>query len=270
MKEETKKTEQTEQTEQIFSPEVWAQFKKVKTEFSRNIAPKVREGVYFWPNSAKKARKQKRSRKNNGFNCFVKLPPLAAILSRDSLALQAAAQAVTHTREIFPVKSVTVSNKVTVEKGKIVSVFVILEFQMESGILKYHLQKIAKKSRPGFPGGEIKENESILEAGVREVKEETSPDENSIDISKFNPIEVAKFTLKGAVNGERGVILFAKLPESEIDKIRPGGGDKEEDELVAHVYLATAEQIEILIARGEILPNSQNIWQIFKDFRKGK
>ena len=66
---------------------------------------------------------------------------------------------------------------------------------------------------------------------------------------------------------KRGVILFAKLPESEIAKISPGGGAKGEDELVAHVYLATADQIERLIARGEILPNSQNIWQIFKEFR---
>src|SRR3989344_1425586 len=235
-KEETKKTEQAEQ---IFSPEVWAQFKKVKTDFSRNIAPKVREGVCFWPNNTKKTRKQKRSRKNNGFNCFVKLSPLAAMLSRDSLALQAAAQAVTHTRKVFPIKSVTVSNKVTAEKGKIVSVFVIWEFQPENGILKYHLQKKAKKSRPGFPGGEIKANEGILEAGIREVKEETSPDENSIDISKFNPIEEAKFTLKGAINGERGGVLFAKLPEYEIANIRPGGGAKGENELVAHVYLAT-------------------------------
>ena len=264
MKEETEKTEQNEN---LFSPEVWAQFKRVKTEFSRNIAPKVKEGLCFWPSNVKKARKQKRSRKNSGFNCFVSLPPLAAMLSRDSLALQAAAQAVTRIRNVFPIKY-TASNRVTTEKGKIVSVFVILEFQMPSGILKYHLQKIAKKSRPGFPGGEIKENEGILEAGIREVKEETAPDDdNGVDIAKYNPMEVAKFPLKGAVNEERGVILFAKIPESEIIKIKPGGGAKGEDELVAHVYLATAEQIEMLIARQEILPNSQNIWQIFKEFR---
>jgi len=263
MKEETEKTEQNEQ---IFSPEVWAQFKRVKTEFSRNIAPKVKEGLCFWPSNVKKARKQKRSRKNSGFNCFVSLPPLAAMLSRDSLALQAAAQAVTRIRNVFPIKY-TASNRVTTEKGKIVSVFVILEFQMPSGILKYHLQKIAKKSRPGFPGGEIKENEGILDAGVREVKEETAPDDDGVDISKYNPMEVAKFPLKGAVNEERGGILFVKMPASEIANISPGGGAKDEDELVAHVYLATADQIERLIARGEILPNSQNIWQIFKEFR---
>ena len=263
MKEETEKVEHNEN---IFSPEVWAQFKRVKTEFSRNIAPKVKEGLCFWPSNVKKARKQKRSRKNSGFNCFVSLPPLAAMLSRDSFALQAAAQVVT--RHIFPVKSPATSGQVAAEKGKIVSVFVILEFKTPGGVYKYHLQKIAKKSRPGFPGGEIKENEGILEAGIREVMEETAPDDNGIDISKYNPLEVAKFPLKGAINEERGVILFVKMPASEIANIRPGGGAKGEDELVAHVYLATAEQIEMLIAKQEILPNSQNIWQIFKEFRK--
>ncbi len=263
--------EETEKTENLFSPEVWEQFKRVKTEFSRVIAPKVRERAHFSPNSVKKARKQKRSRKHNGLNCFVKLPPLAASLNQTSLnedfsALQRAAQAVA--RDYFPAGSATDSTPIAVvENGKIVSVFVVLEFQI-GPVVKYHLQKIEKKTRPGFPGGGIKDGESILEAGTRELKEETNPNPaEGIDISKYNPIEIGTFPLRGALNGERGVILLVKVPETEIARIRPGGGEKEEGEVVSNVYLATAEQINHLVEEEEILFNSATIWQILKKIR---
>ena len=262
-----KEVEITVQKEQenLFSPEVWRQFKKVKQQFSRSIGPQIKEKSSFLANNEKKARKKKRSRKNNRPSYFVELPPLAASLNEDFYALQRAAQAVTGGSSAG---STTGSASVAVvEKGKIVSAFVILEFQTKP-VVKYHLQKIERKTRPGFPGGGIKDGESILEAGVRELKEETSPNPaEGIDISKYNPLEISTFPLNGALNGERGVILLVKLPETEIARIKPGGGEKEEGEVVSNVYLATAAQIERLVEEEEILLNSAAIWRIFKKFR---
>lgn len=261
------KATEADKSENLFSPEVWAQFKKVKHEFSRSIAPQIRENAFFSSNTEKKTRKGKRSRKNNRPSYFIDLPPLAASLTRDSYALQKAAQAVVGS--VYSSSSApSFVSAMAVEREKIVSVFVILEFQTKP-VVKYHLQKIEKKSRPGLPGGGIKENESVLAAGAREISEETSANPvEGIDISKYNPVEIGTFSLNGALNGERGVILWVKLPETEISRIKPGGGDKEEGEIVTHVYLATSEQMEELISQNGILTNSQTVWQVFKKFRR--
>lgn len=151
------------------------------------------------------------------------------------------------------------------QTGQLVSVFVIA--MVETNPPVYILQKVQKKSAPGFPGGGIEKGETILGAAAREFKEEGSGTDHTagIDIALYNPVCIGKFVLDRAVNGEQGAVVLVKIPESKIANLEAGGGD-EEGEIIEQLFFWTFDEVSERAESRTILPNSIRIWNLYCDY----
>ena len=151
------------------------------------------------------------------------------------------------------------------QTGQLVSVFVIAMVTTDPPV--YVLQKVQKKSAPGFPGGGIEEGETILQTGKREFKEESRGENlaKGVDIAPYNPICIGKVVLDRAVSGEQGAVIFVELPESEIANLKAGGGD-EEGEVVEDISLLTFDEVSKRAESRTILPNSAKIWDLYCNY----
>ena len=152
--------------------------------------------------------------------------------------------------------------------NKVVSVFIVSRF--EKNPPKIMIQKVAKKGKKGIPGGTPKSTDvSLIYVGAREYQEETGAERQAdetllggINILSYAPIEIGQFPLHNALFGEMGIVLFVSLPEKEIQNIKTGGGDGEEEK-VTDIWLATHDQIEELIGNNDLSRNSVSALEIY-------
>jgi 8-oxo-dGTP pyrophosphatase MutT (NUDIX family) len=128
-------------------------------------------------------------------------------------------------------------------------------------------QKVLKKSAPGFPSGRIENGETILQAAVREFKEESGGRESTkgIDISPHNPLCIGDFVLDKAIGGERGAVVFVEIPGNEIANLKEGGGT-EEGEMVEKLFLWTFEEVLKKVQEEAILANSIKAWDLYLEY----
>ena len=160
-----------------------------------------------------------------------------------------------------PVRMTTIP----VQTGQLVSVFIVAMVTTDPPV--YVIQKIQKKSAPGFPGGGIENGETILQAGVREFGEESNGGDptKGADISPYNPLCIGKFILDRAESGEQGAVVLVEIPESEIANLKAGGG-VEEGEVVEELFFWTFDEVADRVKRRIVLPNSAKIWDLYCNY----
>ncbi|OGN04796.1 MAG: hypothetical protein A2831_02025 [Candidatus Yanofskybacteria bacterium RIFCSPHIGHO2_01_FULL_44_17] len=148
------------------------------------------------------------------------------------------------------------------QPNQLISVFIIAIIKSDPDL--FVMQKVKHKSAPGFPGGGIERNETILQAAAREFMEESrgKKAQAGANISNHNPVCIGKFILSGATNGEQGAVVVVELPESEKTKIVIGGGDQQGEEVEA-VYFLTFEELARKIKDREVLINAGRVWDLY-------
>ena len=232
----------------LLPPQTLRQLRQVGREFKDVILPQVKARMAF----------ESKSRRKKGPSCRksynIRFSPFAMTLD-NGLNVRLS------TRKSPAVGRVTIP----AQTGQLVSVFVIAMVTTDPPV--YVLQKVKKKSAPGFPGGGIENGETILGAGAREFKEESRGENltKGVDIAPYNPICIGKIVLDRAISGEQGAVIFVEIPESEIANLEAGGGD-EEGEIVEGISLLTFEEISEKAERRVILPNSVNIWDLYCNY----
>lgn len=244
---------QTNQTNGGLPPQIFRQLRQVEREFKDEVLPLLRAKRHFV------SRGEKRREKTRRPSCqkpAIRFSPFAMTLDNSLLGVQSPI------RKNRPVQVTTLSNPA----GQLVSVFVIAVIAANPPV--YVLQKVQKKSAPGFPGGGIEERETILRAAAREWEEEGSgkdPAGKNTDITPYNPCCIGTFVLDRAVNGEQGAVVLVEIPESEIGNLRAGGG-AEEGEVIEKIFFLRFEEVSEKVESRAILPNSVKIWDLYCDF----
>jgi len=233
--------------------EFLSQLRHIRKAFEEEIMPEVRKRRYF----AGHGKEHKRERASGRGLAVVRFSPFAMTLGCEPQIAQSPA----FKNQSMPIRLASAPS----QPSQIVSVFVIARAATDPST--YVLQKIQKKSAPGFPGGGIENGETILQTGIREFKEESNGGDpaGGIDIMPYNPVCIGTFVLNKATAGERGAVVLVELPEGEIANLQPGGG-AEEGEVVEEIFFLTFDEILAKINEGTILPNAARIWKLYIDY----
>ncbi len=239
-------------TNSSLSPEILKQLRRIREEFSRDILPQIKAKRFFVSKSEKRREKTRRP------SCqkpAIRFSPFAMTLGND---LPDVRFPISKSR---PVRTAALPS----QAGQLVSVFIVAMITTDPPV--YVVQKVQKKSAPGFPGGGIEEGETILKAGAREFREESNGGNlaRGVDIAPYNPICIGKFVLGRAVNGEQGAVILVKIPESEIVNLQAGGG-AEEGEVVEEIFLSSFDEVTEKAENKTILPNSVKIWDLYLNY----
>ncbi len=229
-------------------PQILRQLRQIKREFEDDILPQVKARMGFESKSRRKKKPPCRKSRN------VKFSPFAMNLGNGPSDVQPKPKSQPVRTAIMPSQT-----------GQLISVFIIAAIETDPPV--YVIQKIQKKSAPGFPGGTIENGETLLVAGAREFKEESNGGDltKGVDITRYNPICIRKFILDRAINGEEGAVIFVELPESEIANLNAGGG-AEEGEVVERIFLLTFDEESEKAKNRTILPNSAKIWDLYCNY----
>ena len=236
------------QTNSGLPPEVFRRLRQVEREFKDGILPQIKARRHFVSRGEKRRGKVRRPscQKPN-----IRFSPFAMTLGY-GLDVQSPI------RKSYPVRTTIMP----AQTGQLISVFVIAMIKTDPPV--YVMQKVLKKSAPGFPGGGIEEKETVLEAAAREWKEESNGGNpaTGANITLYNPLCIGKFVLDRAMSGEQGAVVFVELPKSEIVNIKAGGG-AEEGEVIEKIYFLTFEEVSERAEARTILPNSARIWDFY-------
>jgi 8-oxo-dGTP pyrophosphatase MutT (NUDIX family) len=233
-----------------------SQLRQIRGVYSREVLPALRRKAFF--KSKGEERRRKRGKKTSSFQMpVVVFSPFAQTLGSNPVNAKSASRS----RKNKPIQLGTALN----QSNQIVSVFVIAMFKANPPV--FLLQKVQKKSAPGFPSGRIENGETILQAAVREFKEESGGRESAggIDITPYNPLCIGEFVLDKAVNGERGSVVLVEIPENEIANLKVGGG-AEEGEVVEELFRWTFEEVLEKAQEEAILPNSIKAWNLYLEY----
>ncbi len=240
------------QTNGGLSPQILRQLRQIREEFSRDILPQIKARRCFISNSEKRRGKTRISSRQKP---AIRFSPFAMTLGNGLLDVQPSI------RKNHPVRTAITP----AQTGQLISVFVIAVVKTNPPI--YVMQKVQKKSAPGFPGGGIEEGETILGAGAREFKEESSGKDlaKGVDIMPYNPTCIGKIVLDRAISGEQGAVILVEIPESEIANLKAGGG-AEEEEVVEELFFLTFDEVSEKAEKRIILPNSVRIWDLYCNY----
>lgn len=235
----------------LLPPQTLRQLRQIGREFKDVILPQVKARMAF----ESKSRRKKRPSCRKSYN--VKFSSFAMTLDNGLLDVQSPVRK----SKDQPVRAAIIPS----QTGQLVSVFVIAMVTTDPPV--YVLQKVQKKSAPGFPGGGIENGETLLGAGAREFREESRGKDLSrgVDIAPYNPICIGKIVLDRAISGEQGAVVLVEIPESEIANLEAGGG-AEEGEVVEGISLLTFEEVSEKAEKRAILPNSVNIWDLYCNY----
>lgn len=232
-------------------PQILAQLRRLRRDFEANVWFQVKTRGSFVSKGEKRRGKVRRPscQKPN-----IRFSPFAMTLGY-GLDVQSPI------RKSYPVRTTIMP----AQTGQLISVFVIAMIKTDPPV--YVMQKVLKKSAPGFPGGGIEEKETVLEAVAREWEEESNGGNpaTGANITLYNPLCIGKFVLDRAMSGEQGAVVFVELPKSEIVNIKAGGG-AEEGEVIEKIYFLTFEEVSERAEARTILPNSARIWDLYCDW----
>jgi hypothetical protein len=238
------------------SPGISSQLRQIRDVFSHEVLP-VLKGKAFFESKGEK-RRRKRGKKTPSFQIpVVVFSPFAQALESKAVNTKPVSKS--------PKNKPTQLGTAVNQSNQIVSVFVIAMFKTNPPV--FLLQKVLKKSAPGFPSGRIENGETILQAAVREFKEESGGRESTkgIDISPHNPLCIGDYVLDKAIGGERGAVVFVEIPGNEIANLKEGGGT-EEREMVEKLFLWTFEEVLKKVQEKAILANSIKAWDLYLEY----
>jgi len=232
------------------SPQILVQLRRLRRDFGDNVRFQVKAKESF---VSKGEKRRGKARRPTCRRPHIKFSPLAMTLGH-GLDVQPSI------RKSHPVQAVIIP----AQTGQLISVFVIAMIPTDPPV--YVLQKVLKKSAPGFAGGGIEEKETVLETAAREWREESNRDPaKGVDITAYNPLCIGKFVLDRAVSGEQGAVVLVEIPKSEIANLEAGGG-AEEGEVIEELFFWTFEEVSKRAEERTILPNSVKIWNLFCDY----
>jgi 8-oxo-dGTP pyrophosphatase MutT (NUDIX family) len=238
------------------SPGISSQLRRIRDVFSHEVLPALRRKAFF--ESKGEERRIKRGKKPSSFQMpVVVFSPFAQALESNPVNARSASKS----RKNKPIQLGTALN----QPNQIVSVFIIAMFKTNPPV--FLLQKVQKKSAPGFPSGRIENGETILQAATREFKEESNGRKSTggIDITAYNPLCIGEFVLDKAVNGERGAVVLVEIPGDKIANLKEGGG-AEEGEVVEELFRWTFEEVLKKVQEESILPNSIKAWNLYLEY----
>ena len=238
------------------SPGISSQLRQIRDVFSHEVLPALKRKAFFESKGEK--RRRKRGKKPSSFQIpVVVFSPFAQALESNPVNTESARRS----RKNKPTQLGTALN----QPNQIVSVFIIAMFKTNPPVFLF--QKVLKKSAPGFPSGRIENGETILQAAVREFKEESGGRESTrgIDISPYNPLCIGEFVLDKAVNGERGAVVLVEIPGNEIANLKEGGGT-EEEEMVEKLFRWTFDEVMEKVQEESILTNSVKAWNLYLEY----
>lgn len=229
----------------LLPPQTLRQLRQIGREFKDVILPQVKAKMAFESKSRRKKRPSCRKSYNVKFSSF-------AMTLGNGLDVRPSVR-----------KNPAVGGvAIPAQTDQLVSVFVIAMVTTDPPVFVF--QQVQKKRLPGFPGGGIEEGETILRAGAREFKEESSGKDlaNGVDITPRNPVCIGKIVLDRAESGEQGAVVLVEIPESEIANLEAGGG-AEEGEVVEKLFFWTFDEVSKRAEERTILPNSVNVWNLY-------
>src|SRR3989338_3726381 len=155
---------------------------------------------------------------------------------------------------------------------KMISVSVVALFELEQPMLM--IQKARHKSKPGLPGGTIEDGYSIIDTAIKEFKEETGGSHKrprldgfseeqyfGINIEKYGPRAIGDFLLARAGYGEKGAVVFVKVPFTEAANVMTG--QISEDESIEWIELWSLDKVVTEADAGRLLANSVEALKIF-------
>ncbi len=239
------------QTNGGLPPQILRQLRQIREEFSRDILPQIKARGCFISNGEKRRGK---TRISSHQKPAIRFSPFAMTLGNGLLDVRSPVRKSRLVRmAIIPAQT-----------GQLVSVFIVTMVKTNPPV--YVMQKVQKKSAPGFPGGGIENGETILEAAAREYDEESRGNSaKGVNIIPYNPLCIGKFVLDRAESGEQGAVVLVEIPESEIANLKAGGG-AEEGEIIEKVFFMTFDEVAEKVKSRTILPNSVRIWDLYCNY----
>lgn len=231
------------------------ELRHVKRDYTQNILTSIkRHGHFISKGQRKKERKMKSIAHSKNNITQIHFSPFAMTLGHGT--------AIAKQSQVRSRCAPNLTPHPIAQPNQLVSVFDIAIIASDPEL--FVLQKVQRKSAPGFSGGGIEQSETILAAAAREFREESRGKEQlaGVDISRYNPVCIGTFTLDRATIGEQGAVVVVEIPEEEMANIVAGGGDQE-GEVVEKIYFLTFEEMTEIMINGPILANSKKIWQTY-------